>query len=145
MSSRLLTSFRSLALNVSRTPLSRTLATVSDTPAASTSASGGHQWQTRPPRKLTAKERAIPSRVPLNAPTPEGHLRPHLGVEVNSNHGLYGFFRTVKDDITGVSHYETVEPSHKTNDYSGEHISASNPVYNPLKYIFVCRQSMAGI
>lgn len=142
MSSRLLTSFRSLSLNVSRTPLSRALATVSDTPAASTSAgttSGEHQWQTRPARKLTAKERATPGRVPLNAPTPEGHLRPHLGVEVSPNHGLYGFFRTVKDEITGVSSYETIEPKHKTNDYSGEHIPKSYSIYGRLNSVYVCR------
>ena len=142
MSSRLLTSFRSLSLNVSRNPLSRTLATVSDTPAASTStgpASGEHQWQTRPARKPTAKERATPGRVPLNAPTPQGHLRPHLGVDVNPNHGLYGFFRTVKDEVTGAPHYETIEPRHKTNDYSGEWTIRSNAVYHWLNYFSLLR------
>ncbi|KAG8680168.1 54S ribosomal protein L4 mitochondrial [Ceratobasidium sp. 394] len=123
MSSRLLTSMRCLSLNSSRTPLLRTFATVSDTPPASNStpepANTEHKWQTRPPRKLTAKERAIPGRVKLDAQTPEGHLRPHLDIRVNPNHGLYGFFRQVKDDVTGISSYETLVPSHRTNDYSG--------------------------
>ncbi|KAG8730276.1 54S ribosomal protein L4 mitochondrial [Ceratobasidium sp. 414] len=123
MSPHLLTSMRCLSLNSFRTPLLRTFATVSETPAASTSkpepAETEHKWQTRPPRKLTAKERAIPGHVKLDAETPEGHLRPHLGVEVNPNHGLYGFFRQVKDDVTGISSYEALVPSHRTNDYSG--------------------------
>ncbi|KAG9078418.1 54S ribosomal protein L4 mitochondrial [Ceratobasidium sp. 370] len=123
MSPRLLTSLRCLSLNSSRTPLLRTFATVSETPAASTSkpnpAETEHKWQTRPPRKLTAKERAIPGRVKFDAQTPEGHLRPHLEIEVNPNHGLYGFFRLVKDDVTGISSYETLVPKHRTNDYSG--------------------------
>ncbi|KAG8754597.1 54S ribosomal protein L4 mitochondrial [Ceratobasidium sp. 428] len=131
MSSRLLTSARCLLLNISRTPLLRTLATVSETtpPSASASTSKSnepeHEWQTRPPRKLTARERAIPGRVKLDAETPEGHLRPHLDIKVNPNHGLYGFFRQAVDEVTGVSSYETLTPKHKTNDYSGRSWLAS--------------------
>lgn len=39
--------------------------------------------------------------------TPEGHFRPHLGVNVDPNHGLYGFFRRIEKD--GRVDYETVE------------------------------------
>ncbi|KAG9119014.1 54S ribosomal protein L4 mitochondrial [Ceratobasidium sp. 392] len=129
MSPRLLASVRCLSLNSSRNPFLRTLATVSDPPAASTSTSKPseieHRWQTRPPRKLTARERAIPGRVKLEADTPEGHLRPHLNIKVNPNHGLYGFFRQIKDEVTGISTYETLVPTHKTNDYSGRSWLAS--------------------
>ncbi|KAB5589043.1 Ribosomal protein subunit L4 [Ceratobasidium theobromae] len=127
MSSRLLASFRSLSLNVPRQSFVRSLATVSDPPKGSTS--GGesrdestiteYKWQTRPPRKPTAKERATPGRVHLDAKTPLGFLRPHLAVEVNPNHGLYGFFRKTQDDVTGVPYYETLEAMDKVDDYSG--------------------------
>ncbi|KAI0086517.1 mitochondrial 39-S ribosomal protein L47 (MRP-L47)-domain-containing protein [Irpex rosettiformis] len=37
-----------------------------------------------------------------------GALRPHLGVEIDPNHGLWGFFRKQTED--GVTKVETVEP-----------------------------------
>lgn len=40
-------------------------------------------------------------------PTPEGHLRPHRGIEIDPNHGLYGFFRRVEKD--GKADYDTLE------------------------------------
>ena len=49
---------------------------------------------------------------------PEGPLRPHLGVEVNPNHGLWAFFRkTVGKD--GVESYETIEKKDNAIHYSG--------------------------
>ncbi|KAJ8462424.1 hypothetical protein ONZ51_g10910 [Trametes cubensis] len=39
--------------------------------------------------------------------TEDGPLRPHLGIEVNPNHGLYAFFRKKEED--GKVWYETVE------------------------------------
>ncbi|CAE6503305.1 unnamed protein product [Rhizoctonia solani] len=122
MSSRLLVSLRSLSLGVHRQGFIRGLATVSDTPDASPSVSTStptHQWQPRPARKPTAKQRAIPSRVSPRAETPPGHLRPDLKIEVNEKHGLYGFFRAVRDEVSGVVDYETIVPRHRTNDYSG--------------------------
>ncbi|KAI0071698.1 MRP-L47-domain-containing protein, partial [Panus rudis PR-1116 ss-1] len=38
----------------------------------------------------------------------EGALRPHLGIEVNPNHGLYAFFRKVETE-DGEVKYETLE------------------------------------
>lgn len=49
---------------------------------------------------------------------PEGPLRPHLGVEVNPNHGLWAFFRK-KVGKDGVQIYETIEQKDNTVDYSG--------------------------
>lgn len=37
-----------------------------------------------------------------------GAARPYLGVKVDSNHGLYGFFRKTEEK-DGVTNYETVE------------------------------------
>ncbi|CEL58516.1 54S ribosomal protein L4, mitochondrial OS=Neosartorya fumigata (strain ATCC MYA-4609 / Af293 / CBS 101355 / FGSC A1100) GN=mrpl4 PE=3 SV=1 [Rhizoctonia solani AG-1 IB] len=127
MASRLLVSLRSLSLSVPRRSLIRGLATISDAPSTPASTSDNtptapsltHQWQSRPARKLSAKRRAIPSRVSPPAETPEGHLRPSLEVEVNPNHGLYGFFRAVRDEVSGVTSYETIVPRHRVNDYSG--------------------------
>ncbi|QRV77811.1 Mitochondrial 39-S ribosomal protein L47 (MRP-L47) [Ceratobasidium sp. AG-Ba] len=125
MPSRLLVSFRRLSLNPTRSSLCRTLATVvPDSSAATSSKPSSPEWQTRPPRKLTAKERAIPGRVKLEAETPDGHLRPHLGIKVNPNHGLYGFFRQVRND-DGTMRYETLEEKHRTNDWSGRPWMAS--------------------
>ncbi|EUC54596.1 ribosomal protein subunit L4 [Rhizoctonia solani AG-3 Rhs1AP] len=123
MSSRLLVALRSLTPSVSRR-LIRGLATVSDNPDASSSTpdrstSTAHQWQQRPARKPSAKQRAIPSRVSPLAETPPGHLRPDLHVDVNPDHGLYGFFRAVRDEVSGVLDYETIVPRHRVNDYSG--------------------------
>ncbi|ELU42259.1 MRP-L47 domain-containing protein [Rhizoctonia solani AG-1 IA] len=127
MTSRLLVSLRSLSLNTSGRSLVRGLATVSDTPESAPSTSDKpastpsltHQWQPRPARKLSARRRAIPPHVSPPAETPEGHLRPNLQVEVNDNHGLYGFFRAVRDEVSGVVDYETIVPRHRVNDYSG--------------------------
>ncbi|CAE6537827.1 unnamed protein product [Rhizoctonia solani] len=127
MSSSLLASLRSLCLGVPRRSLTRGLATVSDTSASTSSTSDKsastlatpHQWQQRPARKPSAKRRAIPSRVSPPAETPSGHLRPELKVEVDSDHGLYGFFRAVRDEVSGVLDYETIVPRHRVNDYSG--------------------------
>lgn len=47
-----------------------------------------------------------------------GPLRPHLGVEVNPNHGLWAFFRK-KVGKDGVQAYETLEVKDKIADYSG--------------------------
>ncbi|CAE6483773.1 unnamed protein product [Rhizoctonia solani] len=122
MSSRLLVSLRSLVPGTPRRII-RGLATVSDTPNASSatdkSTSTPHQWQQRPARKPSAKQRAIPSRVSPRAETPPGHLRPDLKVDVNPKHGLYGFFRAVRDEVSGVLNYETMVPRHRVNDYSG--------------------------
>ncbi|KAI0761938.1 mitochondrial 39-S ribosomal protein L47 (MRP-L47)-domain-containing protein [Trametes elegans] len=49
--------------------------------------------------------------------SPDGPLRPHLGVEVNPNHGLYAFFR--KQEKDGRVSYETVEPVDLVADKSG--------------------------
>jgi large subunit ribosomal protein L47 len=49
---------------------------------------------------------------------PEGPLRPHLGVEVNPNHGLWAFFRK-KVGKGGVEGYETLEVTDTAADYSG--------------------------
>ncbi|GAB1520911.1 54S ribosomal protein L4 mitochondrial [Rhizoctonia solani] len=127
MTSRLLVSLRSLSLNTSGRSLVRGLATVSDTPESAPSTSDKpastpsltHQWQPRPARKLSARRRAIPPHVSPPAETPQGHLRPNLQVEVNDNHGLYGFFRAVRDEVSGVVDYETIVPRHRVNDYSG--------------------------
>ena len=44
-------------------------------------------------------------------------MRPHLGVEVNPNHGLWAFFRRKEQD--GKVSYETVEPMDVVEDKSG--------------------------
>ncbi|CDO71466.1 hypothetical protein BN946_scf184909.g60 [Trametes cinnabarina] len=49
--------------------------------------------------------------------TADGPLRPHLGIEVNPNHGLYAFFRKKEKD--GKTSYETVEPIDMVADKSG--------------------------
>ncbi|CAE6489866.1 unnamed protein product [Rhizoctonia solani] len=126
MSSRLLASLRSLSLSVPGRPLIRGLATVNDTPDTPSTSNkptpapaASHQWQQRPARKPSAKQRAIPPRVFPRAETPSGHLRPDLKVETDANHGLYGFFRAVRDEVSGVPEYETIVPRHRVNDYSG--------------------------
>ncbi|KAI0822291.1 mitochondrial 39-S ribosomal protein L47 (MRP-L47)-domain-containing protein [Trametes gibbosa] len=47
----------------------------------------------------------------------DGALRPHMGIEVNPNHGLYAFFRRQEKD--GNVSYETVEPADLVTDKSG--------------------------
>lgn len=60
---------------------------------------------------------------------PEGPLRPHLGVEVNPNHGLWAFFRkTVGKD--GVQDYETLEKKENAIHYSGTFLA------HTLSYFF---------
>ena len=49
-------------------------------------------------------------------------MRPHLGIEVNPNPGLYAFFR--RKEKEGVVSYETVEPSDLVNDKSGASLLA---------------------
>ncbi|KAI0648054.1 mitochondrial 39-S ribosomal protein L47 (MRP-L47)-domain-containing protein [Trametes meyenii] len=49
--------------------------------------------------------------------TEDGPLRPHLGIEVNPNHGLYAFFRKKEKD--GKVSYDTVEPVDVVSDKSG--------------------------
>ena len=44
-------------------------------------------------------------------------MRPHLGIQVNPNHGLYAFFR--RKEKEGNVRYETVEPSDVVSDKSG--------------------------
>ncbi|KIJ64451.1 hypothetical protein HYDPIDRAFT_90267 [Hydnomerulius pinastri MD-312] len=48
--------------------------------------------------------------------------RPHLGIQVDLNHGLYSFFR--KKEVNGVVKYETLEPVDDTVQ-SGEPWSAA--------------------
>lgn len=50
-------------------------------------------------------------------PTPKGHLRPHFGIQVNPNHGLFGFFRRVEKD--GEVDYEVLEPKQNSKTASG--------------------------
>lgn len=69
-----------------------------------------------------ATEAPLPSTSSANDATsaggPEGPLRPHLGVQVNPNHGLWAFFRkTVGKD--GVQSYETLEKKDNAVHYSG--------------------------
>ncbi|KAH9891648.1 MRP-L47-domain-containing protein [Cubamyces lactineus] len=49
--------------------------------------------------------------------TEDGPLRPHLGIEVNPNHGLYAFFRRKEKD--GKVSYDTVESVDIATDKSG--------------------------
>ncbi|KIP08103.1 hypothetical protein PHLGIDRAFT_127239 [Phlebiopsis gigantea 11061_1 CR5-6] len=57
------------------------------------------------------------------AATPEGHMRPHLGVETDRSHGLYAFFRRVEKD--GDVDYDTVEPRNPSRQRSGRSWSAA--------------------
>ncbi len=47
----------------------------------------------------------------------DGALRPHLGIEVNPNHGLYAFFRRKEKD--GQVTYDTAEPVDIKSNKSG--------------------------
>jgi hypothetical protein len=70
---------------------------------------------------LNASKRAFAT--VLNAPsaanemetsTKPGALRPHLGIQVNPDHGLYAFFRKIKDEDSVLGYkYVTYEA---TND-----------------------------
>ena len=57
--------------------------------------------------------------APASSSAPSGGpLRPHLGIEVNPNHGLYAFFRRKEAD--GEVSYDTVEPADIVADKSGK-------------------------
>lgn len=50
----------------------------------------------------------------MESSTKPGALRPHLGIQVNPNHGLYAFFRKIKDEDSVLGYkYVTYEA---TND-----------------------------
>lgn len=50
----------------------------------------------------------------MESSTKPGALRPHLGIQVNQNHGLYAFFRKIKDEDSVLGYkYVTYEA---TND-----------------------------
>ncbi|EPQ54446.1 MRP-L47-domain-containing protein [Gloeophyllum trabeum ATCC 11539] len=53
-----------------------------------------------------------------------GPLRPHLGVEVDPNHGLYAFFRK-KVDKDGQVQYESIEAADMSADPSGRSWTAA--------------------
>ncbi|KAI0632125.1 MRP-L47-domain-containing protein [Trametes polyzona] len=55
--------------------------------------------------------------------TEDGPLRPHLGIQVNPNHGLYAFFRRKEKD--GQVSYETIEPVNMATDKSGRSWTAA--------------------
>ena len=75
-----------------------------------------------------ATEAALPSTSSANLVTsvgkakkgevPDGPLRPHSGVEVDPNHGLWAFFRK-KVEKDGMVTYETLEAKDNAVDYSG--------------------------
>jgi len=86
------------------------------------------------PAKSYATEAALPSTSPANpinlvgkgkkTVAPVGPLRPHLGIEVNPNHGLWAFFRkTAGKD--GVLSYVALEKKDNTVNYSGRAWSAA--------------------
>jgi hypothetical protein len=52
--------------------------------------------------------------------TPGGPLRPHLGIKVAPNHGLYAFFRRKPASGAGDANYETVEENNPATQKSGE-------------------------
>ena len=66
----------------------------------------------------------------------EGALRPHLGIQVNPNHGLYAFFR--RKEKEGNVRYETVEPSDVVSDKSG----TSHPYMSPNVALSRCVTSL---
>ena len=47
----------------------------------------------------------------------KGSSRPSFGIEVDPNHGLYGFFRRTEKD--GEVEYQTLEANMRTNTASG--------------------------
>ena len=66
---------------------------------------------------VPASANASSSSAGVTSTAKEGALRPHLGVEVNPNHGLFAFFRRKEKD--GVVTYDTVEPLDTLHDKSG--------------------------
>lgn len=80
---------------------------------------------------LSVRARTFASEVPLtpavaeSSDTPskdnDGPLRPHLGIQVNPNHGLYAFFRKKVGEDGEVS-YDTVEPTDHTTRNTGAYV-----------------------
>ncbi|TBU43588.1 mitochondrial 39-S ribosomal protein L47 (MRP-L47)-domain-containing protein [Dichomitus squalens] len=68
-------------------------------------------------RRLATHVPAVASAASSSTPSSDGPLRPHLGIEVNPEHGLYAFFRKKEKD--GKPYYDTVEPMDMTADQSG--------------------------
>ena len=97
-----------------------------------------------------ATETALPSTSSANPATsvgkgkkgevPEGPLRPHSGVEVNPNHGLWAFFRK-NGGKDGMQTYETIEAKANAVDYSGRllFLTACAPKTCAELQIFVLR------
>lgn len=84
-------------------------------------------------RRVVSQSRTLASIVPTPAePTEHGEtsaqkesgaLRPHLGIQVNPNHGLYAFFHK-KTNADATVEYVTIEPTTAEDD-SGEYIRLS--------------------
>jgi large subunit ribosomal protein L47 len=57
----------------------------------------------------------------MESSTKPGALRPHLGIQVNQNHGLYAFFRKIKDEdsVLGFK-YVTYEASNDRFDSASQ-------------------------
>jgi len=93
-----------------------------------------------------ATETALPSTSSANPVTsvgkgnksevPEGPLRPHLGVEVNLNHGLWAFFRKVGKD--GAQSYKTLEAKDNAVDYSGKFSSVLSALCSCAELRLAC-------
>jgi len=100
-----------------------------------------------------ATETALPSTSSANPVTlvgkgkksqvPEGPLRPHLGVEVNPNHGLWAFFRK-KVGKGGVQSYETIEAKNSAVDYSGTLLSMLSALHSCVELRLACLQAVHG-
>ncbi|KAF9220961.1 MRP-L47-domain-containing protein [Gyrodon lividus] len=56
---------------------------------------------------LEAPEGHTPASIAANPDSTASPKRPHLGIEVDPNHGLWAFFR--KKEVDGVAKYETME------------------------------------
>ena len=67
---------------------------------------------------LPSTSSSDPATTARKSDVPEGPLRPHLGVEVNPNHGLWAFFRR-KVEKGGELSYETIETRDQATHYSG--------------------------
>ena len=96
-----------------------------------------------------ATETALPSASSANPVTsvgrgkknevPEGPLRPHLGVEVNPNHGLWAFFRK-KVGTDGVQTYETLEERDNSVDHSGVFLFMTGTSDSTLCLPYTCAE-----
>ena len=71
---------------------------------------------------------------------PEGPLRPHLGVEVNPNHGLWSFFRKTVGKNGAVA-YETLEAKDDTVDYSGAFLLRQEVLFTEMRVRLVNHRS----